>query len=123
MLERRNAGRKKMVLPVKISIDKDTHLAHTVDITPRGAQLGALRTQLQPGAIIHLQRGSKKAKFRIAWIRQLAPNEIRAGVECVHDVENFWGVNLSDREGEPKKGMQAFLSLLSDGSKTGRLRR
>src|SRR2546421_11897336 len=73
MLERRNAGRRKMVLPVKVSIDNDTHLAHTVDITPRGAQLGALRTQLQPGAIIHLQRGSKKAKFRIAWIRQLAP--------------------------------------------------
>src|SRR5437879_6904247 len=94
MLERRNAGRRKMVLPVKVSIDNDTHLAHTVDITPRGAQLGALRTQLQPGAIIHLQRGSKKAKFRIAWIRQLAPNEIRAGVECLHDVDNFWGVNL-----------------------------
>src|SRR5438552_8854605 len=60
MLERRNAGRRKMVLPVKVSIDNDTHLAHTVDITPRGAQLGALRTQLQPGAIIHLQRGSKR---------------------------------------------------------------
>src|SRR5436305_4113236 len=41
----------------------------------------------------------------------------------LHDVDNFWGVNLSDREGEPKKVMQAFLSLLSDGSKTGRLRR
>src|SRR5438552_15016648 len=48
MLERRNAGRRKMVLAVKVSIDNDTHLAHTVDITPRGAQLGALRTQLQP---------------------------------------------------------------------------
>jgi len=34
MLERRNAGRRKMVLPVKVSIDNDTHLAHTVDITP-----------------------------------------------------------------------------------------
>ncbi len=77
----------------------------------------------EPNRNPDLQRGSKKAKFRIAWIRQLAPNEIRAGVECLHDVDNFWGVNLSDREGEPKKVMQAFLSLLSDGSKTGRLRR
>src|SRR6266550_7453895 len=77
----------------------------------------------EPNCNPDLQRGSKKAKFRIAWIRQLAPNEIRAGVECLHDVDNFWGVNLSDREGEPKKVMQAFLSLLSDGSKTGRLRR
>ena len=101
-----------MVLPVKVSIDNDTHLAHTVDITPRGAQLGALRTQLQPGAIIHLQRGARKAKFRIAWFRQLAPNEIRAGVECLESLENFWGVNLSDREGESKEDVQAILSLL-----------
>ena len=110
-----------MVLPVKVSIDNDTHLAHTVDITPRvgGHSLGPSEPNCNPD----LQRGSKKAKFRIAWIRQLAPNEIRAGVECLHDVDNFWGVNLSDREGEPKKVMQAFLSLLSDGSKTGRLRR
>jgi hypothetical protein len=123
MLERRNAVRWKMVLPVKVSIEKYTHLADTVDITSSGAQLGALRTQLQPGAIIHLQRGSKKAKFRIAWIRQLAPNEIRAGVESVDPVENFWGVDLSDREGKPKNGMRTFLSVLSHSSKSARLRR
>jgi len=44
MLERRNAGRRKMVLPVKVSIDNDTHLAHTVDRASYGqvpkAQLG-----------------------------------------------------------------------------------
>jgi len=57
MLERRNAGRRKMVLPVKVSIDNDTHLAHTVDITPRGAQLGALRTQLQPGFAARIEKG------------------------------------------------------------------
>lgn len=105
-----------MVLPVKISIDKDTQLAHTVDITPSGAELGALRTRLQPGAIIHLQRGSRKAKFRIAWIRQLAPNEIRAGVNCVDPVHHLWGLDLCDGKGEPKKSTRAFLSLPSDRS-------
>jgi hypothetical protein len=31
MLENRKLPRKKMVLPVKVTIDKATYLAHTVD--------------------------------------------------------------------------------------------
>src|SRR5450759_1682534 len=63
MLNKRKSRRRKMVLPVKVSVDKVTHLAHTVDISTTGAQLGGLRTQLQPGMIISLQRGSKKAEY------------------------------------------------------------
>ena len=117
MLENRKLPRKKMVLPVKVTIDKATYLAHTVDITHTGARLGALRTQLQPGMIISLQRGSKKAKFRIAWIRQLAPNELQAGVESLEPHNNFWGVDLSDWERETKKQTQALMTLLSSCSK------
>jgi len=47
--------------------------------------------------IISLQRGSKKAKFRIAWIRQLAPTELQAGVESLEPQNIFWGVDLSDQ--------------------------
>jgi hypothetical protein len=114
MLEKRKSPRRKMVLPVKVSIDRVNHLAHTVDITDIGARLGALRTQLQPGTIISLQRGSKKAKFRVEWIRELAPNELQAGIECLEPHNNFWGVNLSDRELEAKKDMQTLLTLLSN---------
>ena len=39
---------RKMVLPVKVSIDRATCLVHTVDITHTG-KLGAFRTELQPG--------------------------------------------------------------------------
>ena len=39
----------QMVLPVKVSIDKVTHLAHTIDITHAGARLGALRMPLRAG--------------------------------------------------------------------------
>ena len=106
-----------MVLPVKVSIDSVTHLAHTIDITDVGARLGALRTQIQPGTIISLQRGSKKAKFRVEWIRELTCNELQAGIESVEPQNNFWGVDLSDRELETKKEMQAVLTLLSSRSK------
>ena len=81
MLNKRKSPRRKMVLPVKISVGNVTGLAHTIDITPSGARLGGLRTQLEPGTIISLQRGSKKAKFRVEWIRAIASNELQAGIE------------------------------------------
>ena len=79
MLENRKSPRRKMVLPVKMWIDKGTHLAHTIDIAPRGARLGALRQKLQVGTIVILQRGPKKAEFRITWVRQLAPHGSTGG--------------------------------------------
>ena len=118
MLNKRKSPRRKMVLPVKVSIDSVTHLAHTIDITDVGARLGALRTQIQPGTIISLQRGSKKAKFRVEWIRELTSNELQAGIESVEPQNNFWGVDLSDREHEAEKEMQALLTLLSSCSKS-----
>jgi hypothetical protein len=117
MPEKRASPRRKMVLSVKVTIEKGTHLAHTVDITPTGARLGALRTKLQPGTIISLQRGSKKAKFRIAWIRQLAPTELQAGVESLEPQNNFWGVDLSDQGQESKNDTQVLMTFVSTYSK------
>ena len=117
MLDKRKSQRRKMVLPVKVLIDQVTHLAHTVDITDSGARLGALRTQLKPGMIISLQRGSKKAEFRVQWIRQLGPNELQAGIESLMPPNNIWGVSLSD-EVEANKGMQTLLTVLSTPSKS-----
>jgi hypothetical protein len=113
MLNKRTSPRRKMVLPVKVTLDKVNHLAHTVDIALTGARLGGFRTQLQPGMTITLQRGSKKAQFRIAWIRRLGPNELQAGVESLELLENFWGVDLSDQELKAKEEAKAFMALLS----------
>ncbi len=108
------------MLPVKVFIDQDTHLAHTVDITENGARLGALRTRLQPGTVISLQRGSQRAKFQIAWVRQLAPNELQAGIESLQPQTSFWGVDLTAQTREIKKeSHQALMTLLSGRSKTG----
>jgi hypothetical protein len=118
MLDKRKSTRRKMVLPVKVMIDQVTHLAHTVDITESGARLGALRMQLKPGTIISLQRGSQRAKFQIAWVRQLAPTELQAGIESLQPQDSFWGVDLSPRPTEVKKEtQQALMTLLSGRSK------
>ena len=118
MLENRKSQRRKMVLSVKVSIDQITHLVHTIDITDSGARLAALRTQLQPGMIISLQRGSQKAQFQVAWVRHLAPNELQAGVDALEPQNNFWGVDLFDREAE--KNMQTLMTLLSSSSKSAK---
>ena len=117
MANKRMSKRIKMVLPVKILIDNVTHLAHTLDITSIGGRLGALRTQLKPGTIISLQRGSTKADFRVQWSRQLGPNELQAGVESLQPHNNFWGVGLSD-EFEAKKDKQILLDVRSHHSKS-----
>jgi hypothetical protein len=118
MLNKRTASRRKMVLPVKVSVDKVTHLAHTVDITPTGARLVAYRMPLQPGMIIGLQRGSKKKEFRVQWIKQLSPNELQAGIECLQPQGNFWGVDLPDEGSETQKeSQQALMTLLASSSK------
>ena len=105
-----------MVLPGKFSVAKESLLVHTLDITPSGARIGALRARLQPGTIVDLQRGQKKAKFRIVWVRQLASNEMQAGVESVDLQDNFWGVSLADERPESREDLQTFLNLLSDSS-------
>jgi hypothetical protein len=64
-----------------------------------------------------LQRGPKKAQFRIEWIKQLAPNELQAGIEALEPQNNFWGFNLAD-DLDAKKDMEILMSLLSRPSKS-----
>jgi hypothetical protein len=116
VLEKRNSRRSKMVLGVKVSLNDATHLVHTVDISDCGAQLGGLRAQLQPGTIISLQRGRQKANFRIRWIRELATNELRVGLECVQPLNKFWGVDSDKHEAEHGFA-KAIMTLITSGSR------
>ena len=118
MLNRRKSPRRKMVLSVKVSVNKVTHVAHTVDITPTGARINCAHlTQVQPGTIILVQRGSRKAEFRVQWIRQLSPDEQQIGMESLEPQSNFWGIDLSD-EFEAKQDMQRLMAALSQESKS-----
>jgi hypothetical protein len=112
MAEQRKNKRTKMVLPVKVSISGATHLAHTFDLTYVGARIGGLHAELKPDQIICLQRGSKKANFRVIWVQQLGPNEVQAGVQAVDMQSNFWGVDLSEQEKEGHN-IDALMSLMA----------
>jgi hypothetical protein len=120
MPEKRTQSRRKTVLPVKLLVGETTHLAHTIDITCAGTRLGGLRTVLQPGETVILQRGSQKARCRVAWVRQLDPNEIQAGLECLEPQNTFLGVNLSGNEREGEKSVEMLMTLLSENSRSDR---
>lgn len=89
-----------MVLPLRVWVDPQTddasslQLAHTLDISPIGARLGGLRTPVQPGQPITVQRGQHKTHFRVIWSKQLAPTEIQAGVETLEIGKKIWDVEL-----------------------------
>ena len=98
--------RTKMVLPVRLCCEgasdcaPEPGIAHTVDISPVGAQLGGFRITLQPGTTIILQHRHSKGSFRVIWTKQIGPTETRAGVEWVAadksagSENNFWGLEL-----------------------------
>lgn len=112
-MERRRAKRTKMVLPVKLSLDGASHLAHTCDLTYNGARVGGLHTELKKGEVVSLQRGSKKANFRVIWVQQLGPNEVQVGLQALERQSNiFWGIDLSEQEHGNKSNVDALMALV-----------
>ena len=117
MQERRGNPRRKMVLPVKVSVGEGAGLAYTMDITSSGARLGGVQVTFEAGQTVSLTRNGRKANFRVVWIRQVSPREIHAGIEALQPVDNFWGVDLADRDQLAKKDVEAMMSLLSSAKK------
>jgi hypothetical protein len=118
MQERRINPRRKMVLPVKISSADGPGLAYTMDIASGGARLGGVPATLENGQTVSLTRNGRKANFKVVWVRKISPTEIQVGIEAQQGMENFWGVDLSDRQQGGKKDMAALMSLLDAAKKS-----
>jgi hypothetical protein len=112
-MERRKTKRTKMVLPVKVTLSGATHLAHTFDLTYFGARLGGLHVELKKGDVISLQRGPKKANFRVVWVQKLGERELQAGIQALENQTNFWGIDLSEQEREAKSNVNALMALVA----------
>ena len=109
-----------MVLPLRVWLDGsnglsgDFQLVHTLDISPEGARLGALRTLLNPGQVITLQRGIDKMQFCIKWTKQLSRNEIQAGVESLEPERNIWGLEGLEEQKRPDKQQEFLLTVVTE---------
>ena len=93
--------RTKMVLPCRVWLDEQENtetsplqLAHTLDISPIGGRLGGLRTPVEVGQSLTLQRGQRKTHVRVIWTKQLGPTEIQAGFETLEFGKKIWDVDL-----------------------------
>lgn len=97
---RRKHKRIKMVLPIRIwAKDIENHpfneLAHTLDITPQGARIGAVHYQLKLGDKVMVQYRQRKIGFKVVWVRALeGTKEFQIGVEALESGET-WGLELN----------------------------
>jgi hypothetical protein len=57
-------------MPVRLWIagSEDSHLAHTLDVSNHGVQLGGYRGEMKVGDEIVIQYRRTQAQFRVAWI-------------------------------------------------------
>jgi ribosomal 50S subunit-recycling heat shock protein len=90
----------KMVLPVRVwardAANKPVlELAHTLDITPNGARLGAVRHQVKAGDKLTLQYHQRKIQFRVVWVAPVQGKaEFQVGLQTIGGGET-WGLELS----------------------------
>jgi hypothetical protein len=97
---RRKHKRIKMVLPIRvwakdIANKSFNELAHTLDITPQGARIGAIHYQLKLGDKVMVQYRQRKISFKVVWVRALeGTKEYQIGVEALESGET-WGLELT----------------------------
>jgi hypothetical protein len=97
---KRKHKRIKMVLPIRIwakdiANQSFNELAHTLDITPQGARIGAVHYQLKLGDKVMVQYRQRKIGFKVVWVRALeGTKEFQIGVEALESGET-WGLELN----------------------------
>lgn len=94
--------RRKMVFPVTIVRGSgERQLAHTLDVTEISARLAGLSTMLQPGEIVEVQRGGRKARFRVYWMGEPGTKlEGQAGVRGLDPAKSIWSIHLPADESD-----------------------
>jgi hypothetical protein len=89
LMNKRFHERLKGVLPVKLSGRSSDgtvfeEIVHTLDITPTGARLGALRHSVQVQDRLTVRYRQRKTEFRVVWIESLKnTSESQVGLQTV----------------------------------------
>jgi hypothetical protein len=83
----------KAVVTVRLWIawSKDSHLAHTLDVSNHGVRLGGWGAEMKVGDKIEIQYRQKNAKFRVAWITAGTGSARQIGAECLEPGKQVWG--------------------------------
>lgn len=103
---KRRQKRVRIALPVRTWISDENgkailHTACTLDVTPTGARLTGMRAQTEMGAILTVERGRSKARFRIIWVGEPGtPHEGHLGIDCLDAGKWNWDVELPAGTGD-----------------------
>jgi hypothetical protein len=98
----RRQGRRKAVLPVRVrgrdALGKSfEELAHTLDVTPTGVRLGAIRHQLGDLEQLTVLYRQRKMEFRVVWTKKLTGvEEYQVGLQAVAQDGEGWGFSAAD---------------------------
>ncbi len=95
----RKEQRIAAVVPIRINaINEDgdpvSCMAHTLNVSKRGARIAGITIPLRAGMVVRIVRGRANAAFKVAWIGDAATkSENHIGVEALEVVSNFWGLD------------------------------
>jgi len=104
---RRRQGRMLAVLPVRVrgtdaSGASFEGLAHTLDLTPTGVRLGAVRHQLKVRDTLTILFHQRRMEFTVMWIRLLdGGGEHQVGLQAFSEEKEPWGISLFNSSGQP----------------------
>ncbi|MGD0990358.1 MAG: PilZ domain-containing protein [Candidatus Sulfotelmatobacter sp.] len=97
----RKQDRIRAVLPVRLR-GKDVSgnvfesLAHTLDLTPSGAKLGAIRHELKTLDTVTVLFRKRRIEFTVMWTKKLeGSGEYQAGLKMLAQESDPWGLNAT----------------------------
>jgi hypothetical protein len=98
-INRRQQERKQGVLPVRVR-GKDASgavfetLAHTLDLTPTGARLGAIHHRLNALDTLVVLFRQRRVQFSVVWTKQLdGRGEYQVGLQLTTQESDPWGLS------------------------------
>jgi hypothetical protein len=114
--ERRRQDRIQAVLPVRVrGIDTAgmsfEELAHTLDLTPAGVRLGAIRHQLRVLDTLIIFYHQRRMQFKVVWTRLLeGTREYQVGLKAFSQEKEAWVA-------EPVRNRLEIASSISPGTR------
>ena len=76
-------------------------LAHTLDVSNHGVQLGGYRGEMKVGDEIVIQYHRAQAQFRVTWIvAREGSSEKQIGAECLEPGKHLWGERFPEQTDE-----------------------
>jgi len=105
--DRRRQDRIQAVLPVRVrgtdacGVSFEA-LAHTLDLTPTGARLGAIRHELKVLDTLTILYHQRRIEFTVVWTKLLdARGEYQVGLQAFSQEKEPWGMSFLSASSQP----------------------